>query len=53
MIVICWTCQGKGEIIYGSDTETGRERIVCPACKGLKFFSTTPTDGLKTGVKDG
>jgi hypothetical protein len=35
-IFTCPKCLGKGVIVFGDDTETGREIIDCD-CKGIKF----------------
>lgn len=31
---VCDKCLGTGEIVYGSDTEIGREVIKCDKCNG-------------------
>jgi len=39
----CVKCDGKGKIVYGSDTEGGRESSQCDCMdKVLKLFEPTP-----------
>ncbi|MFA5355291.1 MAG: hypothetical protein WC302_00935 [Candidatus Paceibacterota bacterium] len=37
----CDSCLGSGEIVYGSDTEAGREVVKCDCSQGYKAFAKT------------